>query len=84
MTTSVPAPGNKWVPVKGGKDSKHLEITANGPTLKSDSDWYKKRGEFWDKVHEEFPPTLRYKKSPTFKDTKMYKKLDSATNKDEL
>ena len=77
-------PGDGWIPVKGGKDSKHLEITADGPTLKSDSDWYKKRGDFWDRVYKEHPPTMRYKKSPTFKDTKMYKNLGEAKPKEEL
>ena len=81
---NMAAPGDKWIPVKDGKDSKHLEITADGPTLKSDSDWYKKRGDFFDKVFKEHPPTFQYKKSPTFKDTKMYKKLGADKHKQEL
>ena len=32
--------GEKWLPVKRGKDSPHLEITADGPTLKIDSAEY--------------------------------------------
>ena len=74
----------EWIPVQDGKDSKHLEITADGPALKSDSNWYKKRREFWDEVHKEHPPTLQYKKLPTFKDTKMYMKFDDTKVKEEL
>ena len=32
--------GEKWLPVKRGKDSPHMEITADGPTLKIDSAEY--------------------------------------------
>ena len=56
-------PGDKWIPVKGGKESKHLEISADGPELKSDSAEYIKRGEFWERVYEEHPPHIHYRKS---------------------
>ena len=44
------APGDRWLPVKGGENSQHLEITADGPTLKFDSEEYKERVFFWDGV----------------------------------
>ena len=59
---------------KQGKDSKHLEITADGPTLKTDSAEYKKRADFWERVYKDHPPLLHWKESPTFKNTKLYNK----------
>ena len=75
----------KWLPIKlPGKDSKHLEITADGPTLKTDSAEYRKRADFWERVWVDHPQTLHWKKSPTFKNTKMYRKMSDATAKEEL
>ena len=73
---SDPTPeDNSWTPVEGGDDSKHLDISAEGPELKSDSAEYRRRGRFWDKVYEEHPPLLQYKQSPTFKDTRMFRRV---------
>ena len=77
-------PGDKWIPVTGGQESKHLDISADGPELKSDSVQYIKRGEFWERVYEEHPPLIHYKKSPTFKNTKLYNKKLQAQYKEEL
>ena len=76
--------GDKWLPVKPGEDPKHLEITAHGPTLKTDSAEYKKRADFWERVYRDHPPLLHWKKSPTFKNTKLYKKFGDSKAKDEL
>ena len=78
------SPGDLWIPIKDGKGSKHLEITADGPRLKSDSVQYKKRGKFWERVYEEHPPLIHYKKSPTFKNTKLYRKMVEEKDKEEL
>ena len=43
-----PITGDKWLPVKGGADSQHLEFTAAGPTMKIDSEEFRKRIEFWE------------------------------------
>ena len=77
-------PGDKWIPVSGGKESKHLDINADGPDLKSDSAEYIKRGEFWERVYKEHPPHIHYRKSPTFKNTKLYNRKLLAQNKEEL
>ena len=45
-----PTLGDRWLPVKGGANSQHLEITADGPTLKFDSEEYKERMDFWEGV----------------------------------
>ena len=71
-----PTPEDKnWAVVGGGSDSKHLEISADGPELKSDSEEYQRRGRFWDKVFEEHPPLLHYRQSPTFKNTRMHRRV---------
>ena len=66
---------NAWAPVEGGNDSKHFDISADGPELKSDSAEYQRRGRFWDKVFEEHPPLLHYRQSPTFKNTRMHRRV---------
>jgi len=81
-------PGDRWLPilpnVQHQANSKHLEITADGPTLKTDSEEYKKRADFWERVYQDHPPLMHFKESPTFKNTKLYKKIDSAETKEEL
>ena len=66
---------HSWMPVESGGDSKHLDISAEGLELRSDSAEYKRRGRFWEKVYEEHPPLLQYKQSPTFQDTRMFRRV---------
>ena len=77
-------PGDKWIPLKGGKESKHLDISADGPKVMSDSEQYIKRGTFWERVYEEHPPYIHFRKSPTFKNTKLYNKKLQVQYKEEL
>merc|ERR1719288_206387 len=81
-------PGDRWLPILPNTQlqasSKHLEITADGPTLKTDSEEYKKRADFWERVYQDHPPLMHFNESPTFKNTKLYKKIGTAKTKEEL
>ncbi len=72
--------GDRWEPVSAkGEPPKHTEITVEGFKTVGDSDAYKKRAAFWEKVYQDFPLYLRnMKKSKTWKEKKPYMKLDSA------
>lgn len=78
------SPGDRWLPVGPDKHPKHLEISDETPTLKTDSAEYKRRIDFWERVYQEHPPLLHFKKSPTFKNTKMYKTVGDEKAKEEL
>jgi hypothetical protein len=78
--------GDRWQPIKGDNDPKHLEIGTLGLKLNSDTEEYKKRGDFWEKVFKEHPLTYNNAKSKTLKNSKMYKKIkvDGDSKKEEL